>query len=927
MAQATESLINGLCDIIDKNKYLLLEGGLAVGKTFIAKQIVERSCDIRYCNGFKLPKRVKLFNVISEVVQVHPSYSYEDFVYGISMQTKDNNVCFEYQDKIFLSMIKKANASWDGKKYEKFFLIIDDINRGYISGILGDALSLIEPHGNCDYQIKMYNGDKIRITPNIYIIATKNTSIDSLDNINYGFARHFYSVSIESDLAYLEDGANRNAICATLDVCVNALYNRAYRIVEENLSSKYRMSYYDKQRYALGHGLFKNKYLSARIKRQVVPLLKQYVKDGVLERTALPEIDFLQKLVISQYTKDYSMSDSTRIETVVKGVDSNTFYTEGGTHRPLVNIIARIKEQGLLSDLDIMDGLLFNPNVLVRTKAHLNNEDKVYSKPGYLYVRTDESSEYIYGRTMTQCGDSNKPRNLYASRKKELISIDEIKYSIAQEMQPNDFTRWSEDILDETFSNERVSTSPNTILFLIVKNYYARLIKNYESYLKEWPSDINIEILKELAKEEWKLFVEKNRNIVPASNSNVDNNDGNSAVRKAISELVLLWKNRDEIISWGSQNIKVEGVYKVDTVTKCKEFFDTMDKLDIHQMIMQGPPGTSKTYSTRKLLKFIGKGKNNDEFLSDKELDEFQISRYDGDSIYSTWCNNNGGQAPNIAWDIVQFHPSYGYEDFVRGIEVSTVKDEDEKDSHISYDTVNKILGRMAAVASTEKYKDTFFYLVIDEINRANLATVFGELIYGLEYRNEGVATPYTVSGTNKITLPDNLFIIGTMNTADKSIGGIDYAIRRRFLFFSLLPDSEAIEKFNLDKLTALEEITEQENVNAKAIKLFNKVSKLFDSENLNSEYYKEDVQIGHTYFLVNSEEQLFLRFKYQILPILREYHKDGMFQFEDPGIASDEWSGLLGCISGSININTDETAVKRIFDDIVSYADTTVEA
>lgn len=233
----------------------------------------------------------------------------------------------------------------------------------------------------------------------------------------------------------------------------------------------------------------------------------------------------------------------------------------------------------------------------------------------------------------------------------------------------------------------------------------------------------------------------------------------------------------------------------------------------------------------------------------------------------------------------------------------------------------------MAAVASTEKYKDTFFYLVIDGINRANLATVFGELIYGLEYRNEGVATPYTVSGTNKLTLPDNLFIIGTMNTADKSIGGIDYAIRKRFLFFSLLPDSEAIEKFNLDKLKVLEEITEQENINAKAIKLFNKVSKLFDSKNLNSEYYKEDVQIGHTYFLVNSEEQLFLRFKHQILPILREYHKDGMFQFEDSGIESDGWSGLLGCISGSININADEAAVKRVFDDIVSDADTTVEA
>lgn len=63
-----------------------------------------------------------------------------------------------------------------------------------------------------------------------------------------------------------------------------------------------------------------------------------------------------------------------------------------------------------------------------------------------------------------------------------------------------------------------------------------------------------------------------------------------------------------------------------------------------------------------------------------------------------------------------------------------------------------------------------------------NDKTVFGELIYGLEYRTEPVATPYSVNNNNRISMPDNLYIIGTMNTADKSIGGIDYAIRRRFL-------------------------------------------------------------------------------------------------------------------------------------------------
>lgn len=138
---------------------------------------------------------------------------------------------------------------------------------------------------------------------------------------------------------------------------------------------------------------------------------------------------------------------------------------------------------------------------------------------------------------------------------------------------------------------------------------------------------------------------------------------------------------------------------------------------------------------------------------------------------------------PDVAWDIVQFHPSYGYEDFIRGIKVSTKPGSDT----ILYETVNKVLGNIAELA--KKHKKTKFFLIIDEINRANLATVFGELIYGLEYRTEPVATPYSVNNNNRISMPDNLYIIGTMNTADKSIGGIDYAIRRRFLFFEQLPD------------------------------------------------------------------------------------------------------------------------------------------
>lgn len=171
---------------------------------------------------------------------------------------------------------------------------------------------------------------------------------------------------------------------------------------------------------------------------------------------------------------------------------------------------------------------------------------------------------------------------------------------------------------------------------------------------------------------------------------------------------------------------------------------------------------------------------------------------------------------------------------------------------------------------------------------------------------------------SNKVELPDNLYIIGTMNTADKSIGGIDYAIRRRFLFFSLLPERKIILEYRMGQCESVDEEKKQMEINKIAVALFDQISELFNQENLNSEYYKDDVQIGHTYFLVTSKEQLYLRFRYQIIPILREYYKDGMFQLDTPETDTDGWYELLGCINGTVDINAEEDRIKDIFEKLI---------
>lgn len=207
-------------------------------------------------------------------------------------------------------------------------------------------------------------------------------------------------------------------------------------------------------------------------------------------------------------------------------------------------------------------------------------------------------------------------------------------------------------------------------------------------------------------------------------------------------------------------------------------------------------------------------------------------------------------------YKIIQFHPAYTYEDFVRGIVAKT-----DAAGNISYEVENKTLAEFAEKA--EGNPNGNYVLIIDEINRANLPAVLGELIYALEYRDdESIESMYEYEGKRNIKLPSNLYIIGTMNTADRSVGHIDYAIRRRFAFVDILPDETVI-------------------THDKAKNLFEKVANLFTSEYLSPDFHKNDVQIGHSYFIAKDDSELTTKWQYEIKPILNEYIKDGILLSE----------------------------------------------
>ena len=170
------------------------------------------------------------------------------------------------------------------------------------------------------------------------------------------------------------------------------------------------------------------------------------------------------------------------------------------------------------------------------------------------------------------------------------------------------------------------------------------------------------------------------------------------------------------------------------------------------------------------------------------------------------------------------------------------------------------------------------YVLVIDEINRANLSSVLGELIYALEYRGEYVESMYDIEQDRKITLPSNLYIIGTMNTADRSVGQIDYAIRRRFAFVDVSPKTLSHTELNEQRGENEPELFFKEDVFLNVKKLFlNENDK--NSEYLSDEFDAKDVQLGHSYFIY-SDNNFDINLNYEIKPILREYIKDGILKY-----------------------------------------------
>ena len=239
-------------------------------------------------------------------------------------------------------------------------------------------------------------------------------------------------------------------------------------------------------------------------------------------------------------------------------------------------------------------------------------------------------------------------------------------------------------------------------------------------------------------------------------------------------------------------------------------------------IILQGAPGVGKTFAAKRLAYSIMGQKNEDHI------------------------------------EFLQFHQNYAYEDFVEGYKPAAT-------GFILQDGIFKRFCKEAADAPDEK-----FFFIIDEINRGNLSKIFGELLMLIEkdYRGQAAMLPY--SGRS-FTVPKNLYIIGMMNTADRSLAMIDYALRRRFSFVDMEPgfDTKGFKEYL------------SSNGNTTMGALVEKVEEL--NEDIKQTLGK-GFCIGHSYFVFDepcSDTLLRSIVKYDILPMLAEYWFDDEEQYE----------------------------------------------
>ena len=610
----------------------------------------------------------KDFGKVISFVSMHSGYGYSDFVEGVSATSKNGRVVFKNQKKVFLELIEEM------KKYDSAgFIVLDDIDRVNISTVFGELIDAIE---NRNTVYTLMSGETVSVPDNLYVILTMRT-MQNANKPDYGFLRRFYVERLKSNCRKLEHIINKyvdsnrtlatdqdkiqEAIDRIVGVPGQIGYYEYYNNIAKNVTYEYRdiaedfeigFSYFLPHRHSDINQL--EILCQHKIHHQVIPLLQQYAKEGIIDKSDVPPIERTNTI----YTRERKDVYEPQIEWVKDNdtweygrdifsrgiqIKNNVAYNKSPgrgslkVNRPYLMIFEIVHDMlahNLLNESQLMD--IFTED----KKIFCARRDLAFGGGG-LFSENSRADIII----MRNAGDARNNYSLYNP------NFHKIKYNgktyrmisklAGSERVPKD--------LDRCYASGMGGQNSNAFqgLKVLVYTYLEQFQKNLEEYIKvakntdkiNAQNDLNqlkldIQIVKMMTTEE----AEKGKSYFIDSTPYIYTNMVNTIRR------LTTWVNM--------VNGSLKGVYrKMDFNYKA-----IMDTTGIHQMILQGPPGTSKTFGAKEFLSRQMKLTDSTEVGFDKEkLQSHRLVLKDG--VYSLPTVPVSTQ--KVYWDVIQFHPSY----------------------------------------------------------------------------------------------------------------------------------------------------------------------------------------------------------------------------------------------------------------------------